>query len=84
MDTIKITVSKQIINSLHDAVMELDIVTCQEGMCEEEPRHWTIEEVASIIVAEYVTAYRHLISKRPVHHKIASRILPRKGVRLLG
>jgi len=61
------------------AVTELDIVTCQEGQCLDEPAHWTPEDVALIILRLYINDIRTLVTIKPVPMKIWEIILPRTG-----
>lgn len=64
---------------LRYAVMELDILTCQEGQCLEEPAHWTEEEVIYIILSLYLKDIRTLLTIKPVPSKLWPHILPKTG-----
>lgn len=61
------------------AVMELDLLTCQEGQCLVEPAHWTAEDVVNSILYLYLKDLRNLTTIKPVPSKIWDIILPKTG-----
>lgn len=74
-----LSIEGQLEQDLLYAVMELDMLTCQEGQCLTEPAHWTANEVALVILSLYMKDFRTLATIKPIPSKIWDIILPRTG-----